>query len=269
MANGSIVIPKPPAQPLPPSVASVPQAALTVPTDAALLAQLRALNLPEVPAMTAAFQAFGDPVAYPTRLVDALFAIGVPLDKRLQAHVSRLGAEAFVLDVEIDNNKVAILGFIDDPDNLFRGHGGQAELFLHFVVRRLGEIAELDKLAAELRRLQLERVVHLFAFFQSELQRGFTLSGTTGSVLLEYRRLLFDIVETHYQALLDDLFIAPADTSGFSAAVKQLSNQFEVTTPTDVTDQTPPTIPLYRIERSVFRDYFNPASAEFPFKMYS
>jgi hypothetical protein len=270
MGNGSIVIPKPPAQPLAPFVASAPQATLTVPTDAALLAQLRALNLPGVPAIIAAFKAFGDQVAYPTMLLDALVALDLPLDKRLLAHVSRLGAEAFVLDVKSDNyKKKAFLGFIDDPDNLSRGHGGQAELFLHFAVRRLGEIAELDKLPAQLRRRQMERVVHLFAFFQGELQRDFSLVGTTASVLLEYRRLLFDIVETHYQALLDDLFIAPAETSDFSAGVKQLSNHFEITTPTDVTDQTPPAIPLYRIERSRFRDYFNPVRAEFAFKMYS
>src|SRR5690242_18059164 len=99
MANGPIVIPRPPAKPLAPFVASVPQDALTVPTDAALLAQLRGLNLPEVPAVIAAFQAFGDQLAYPTKLVDALDSIDTPLDKRLLAHVSRLGAEAFVLDV--------------------------------------------------------------------------------------------------------------------------------------------------------------------------
>jgi len=264
-----IVVPRRPAQPFPPFVASVPQDVLTVPTDDALLARLRALNMPEAKAVIAAYQAFGNSALFQTKLIDALVAINTPVDNRLLIHISRLGAEAFVLDLGVANNKVALLGFIDDPDNLAQGRGGQAEQFLHFAVRRLIEIAELN-LAPDLQRQQMDKAINLFAFFQAELQRDFSLLPITESVLVEYRRLLFDVIETHCQALLDGLFVKPRDTSGFSAAVKQLADHVQVTTATDVSDKTPPAIALYRIERDLFRDYFTSAAAsDFRFSFYS
>jgi hypothetical protein len=81
---------------------------------------------------------------------------------------------------------------------------------------------------------------------------------------------LFDVIQTHYQALLDALFVSPRDTSGFSAAVKQLQDHFRAIMATDVTDKVSPAIALYRIERNVFRDYFRPTAAtDFKFSFFS
>jgi hypothetical protein len=279
-----IVIPRLPARPLPPFVASAPQDALTVPKDAKLLALLRAVSLPETPAVISAYQAFGNSVQFQTKLLDALVAINTPIDDRLRIHIARLGAEAFVLDILaeafvldnlIDDTKIIELGFIDGPDSLRGGggRGGHPENFLHFAVRRLGEIAELT-LAPDLRRQQMDKAIELFKFLQDELGRGnpfaIALEHSTESVLVEYRRLLVDVIETHYQALLDGLFVKPRDTSVFRAGLKHLADHAQATIVIDVTDEPPPTIALYRIDRKVIRDYFTPAAAsDFRFSFFS
>jgi len=185
----------------------------------------------------AAYHGFGSPEIYEPLLVEALRALPLDFDERLLIHIARLGAEAFVLDVHFNVLEDSRFGYVDDLDRLGAGRFGQDERFLNFVIRRPIELSSAP-LTPEIQELQMMRAIVLFLFIRDELERGWPRYGSE-AVMLEYRALLFKLVEKHYQLLQDGLF---ANTRGsrYKGAVDELDRLFEITKATKRKFTIPP-----------------------------
>jgi hypothetical protein len=265
-----IKAPSPPGKPVPgatPRIAPLPSDASTAPKDSEMITDLHALKLPEAAAILAAYRAFGDTYLFEARLIEALAAVTHPIDSRLQIHIARLSAEAYVLDIHLDDNvNPPLLGFIDRLD-LVEELIKQVP-FLHFVARRLLELSSA-RMTADMQRMQMNKTIEFFNFVQDELDRDSRWYIDSDAVLVDYRTFLFEVMQKHYQLLLDGLF-ASARGTAYKRAITKLSDHFKATTATDRTYKTPPIAPMFHIERNAYRDYFNPDNAtEFAFAFYS
>lgn len=266
--------PVPPAPPAPPAplVGFVSQGSSAVPTEAELLNLLRAIKTPDAAAFRDAYAAFGRPALFTQRLLAALAAAPFPGDpggglKPFLIHLARLGAEAFVLDVDAMTDKALLLGYINHPDSLTNGGPSQQEQFLVFAVRRLIERSS-SRLTLDERRRQMDKAILLFRFFHAELSRTFRLAISGEADLVAYSKSMFTVMERHYQALLDGLFIT--GRSDFKQAVRLLDGHLRATVATDLRFKTPLEVSLFRIDGKKFRDYFEPAGAsDFAFSFYS
>jgi len=271
MPKPSIKAPRPPAPPVGPAtafIAPLPTAASPAPDDAALTRALRALPLPEAKAILAAYGAFGNEYLFEARLIDALVALPLEgIDQRLDIHIARLGAEAYVLDVRIGGDKKDLILFISSLDQIAGGREPRA--FVQFVVRRLRELSS-KALTADMQRIQLDKTIDLLELVEIELDRPFHLAPfDSESDLNEYRGFLFEVMQKHYQLLLDGLVVGASGTR-YKAALKQLEGLFDATTRADRNSKNRPKVPAFRIDGMRFRDYFDPAKdRDFAFTFYS
>ena len=120
-------------------------------SDGEIVTSLRALRTPAANAIVKAFGAFGDAITFEQDLRAALIAIGNPVDQRLALAITRLSAEAYLLDIHLFNDQLdAPQGYIDRLDQL---ELTQSARFLHFAVRRLIELSSAQ-LSEEMQRGQ-------------------------------------------------------------------------------------------------------------------
>jgi len=250
---------------LPPSVPGLP-------TDATLRAQLWSIGTPEARALHAAFAVIGDPVKFPEKLKPALSAVfqGRELpEPRFRIHLSRLGAEAFILDTKTVRYEL-FYSYIDHPDQLDSAQTtADQQNFLQFAMQRLHWISPIVVNPATHRR-QITRAAALLRFFQAELARGDTKIFAKND-LLAYRTLLVQIIWRHYQALQDLVLEAAAKAPLQQTFVNGkwetlLKNEWDsdlktATITNLIGDDTPPLLPVFRLTPTLYRDYFKPSAA--------
>ena len=242
---------------LPPSLPSLPN-------DATLRGQLRAIGTAEARALDAAFAVFGDPARFSNRLPPALNAAfeslrGAP-KQRFRFQVTRLGAEAFILDTPIEpGNRYD--HFVDHPDRLGSAlTGADQRNWVHFAMRRLHQISPIVVKPPTHRR-QMGRAAALFRRFQSELTSNLPIFDDK-ALPLAYRTLTVQILWRHYQAL-QDLVLEAAAKGGLNWAVasKDWDADLRSAAITREVDDADATVPTFRLTATLYRDYFHPSAA--------
>jgi hypothetical protein len=248
-----------PKTPKTPRIAAMPGAASNAPKDADLFKELKALALPETPLLLASYEAFGKTTLFEARLLEVLRALPFEnVDDRLWIHLARLGAEAYVLDIEITGlsrglSKVNVLGFISSIDDL---PGRRPEMWSQFVMRRLVERSEVE-LTGDETHVQLHKSIDFLQFVQDEHARTYPLIIASQHTLEEYRRVLFKILQKHYQALFDGMFAKGSGTR-YRAVLKQLENNLHASLALTRDVDPAPMVNAFRIKKMTFQDYFDP-----------
>jgi hypothetical protein len=243
------------------AVFSLPMAAAKAPDDRTLLADLGRMNTHEARALLRAFSAFGKPKQFTEALLAALRAIPLPGEglKIYGIYLARLGAEAFILGLNITGDKKFHIGFVDHPSRLQDSPSlSHREYFLHFAIRRLLSVSSSASTADAHGRV-LVQATALFSAIQAELAREFRLIGIPESLLVAYRRLLVAIIWKHYQMQMDDLLERTRRLKlRFADALKQLDDLLRKASITLVHDAHA-TLPVFRTNSGEYRDYFTPS----------
>lgn len=265
--------PAPPSRPVGPTTARIaapPAGAAALPSDATLSKEIEALakaNVEAAAEIRDAYAELGNASTFRPLLERALRAIPVSFDKRLLMHVARLGAEAFVLDIVFVVLDSVPLGYVDDLESLPTGHARQDTRFLQFVMRRLIELSSAS-LTPEMQEQQMARAIELFLFMRTKVEND-SLTASSEAELVELQVLLFEVIEKHYQLLLDGLF-ANARGSRYEGAVNELDRLLKITRAVNRRFKVPPVPPVYRIDNMTFRDFFDPdKKSDLPFKFFS
>jgi hypothetical protein len=243
------------------AVFSLPMAAAKLPDDRALLADLGTMNTNEARALGRAFAVFGKPKQFTEALLAAFRAIPLPGEglKRYGIYLARLGAEAFILGLNVTGDKRFHVGFVDHPSRLNDSPSlSHREYFLHFAIRRLLAVSS----SASTADAHVRVLVHgtaLFSALQAELAREFRLVGIPEILLVAYRRLLVAIIWKHYQMRMDDLLERTKSLKlRFANALRELEDLFRKASITLVHDAHA-TLPIFRTNSGEYRDYFTPS----------
>jgi hypothetical protein len=239
-------------------VLTVPQTT-PLPNDQTLRARLAAIDTPVARALDAAFARVGNPARFEDTLLTALKAVKRELrtpDRRFTTHLTRLGAEAFVLGIQLEDDNTYDF-FPDRPERA--GRLGNAQVFFDYAVRRLLELS--TSTAMDVHRRQMSRALVLFEIVQADLAREFALIVSPQSVALAYRTLLMQILWMSHQALQDD-WLATASRSRLASSV--LDRDWEASLRLGArtqADDDQAVAPMFRLTPTHYRDYFNPTTA--------
>lgn len=250
-----------------PRIATLPADASLLPSDGEIVTSLRALRTPTANAIVKAFGAFGDAITFEQDLRAALIAIGNPVDQRLALAITRLSAEAYLLDIHLFNDQLdAPQGYIDRLDQL---ELTQSARFLHFAVRRLIELSSAQ-LSEEMQREQVDRSLELLDHMASELEGERLPFFGDKSVVHEYQVSVFEVLQKHYEVVFEDLFVNARGATAFARALSRLKTMLDATRTTDRQLDAPPTVPLFHLESGTeLRDMFDPASSNaFKFSLF-
>ncbi|MGC4092999.1 MAG: hypothetical protein QM756_34955 [Polyangiaceae bacterium] len=239
--------------------------------DAVLVASLKKLKTRAAHLLELALLA--KPEDFEKKLVAAL--TGTPWSSEkgsvaLQRVLARLGAQAFVLGVDVPEANRVQVGFVNHPSRLTDSPspGGRID-FLHYACERLRQRSFKASTVAEHER-QLLCAVALFAWFQRELGRDYSLVALEKSQLLGYRRLCVALAHKHHQALLEHwLDQARRSRSLAEQALAALQNALEQLVITQVPDDEARLL-TFNLDSKVFHDYFTPKPAsDFPYTYFS
>jgi hypothetical protein len=243
------------------AVFSLPRMADKVPDDKTLLTELGKMKTTEARALARAFASFGKPKQFTEALIATLQAIPLPGEglKRYAIYLARIGAEAFILRLNVTGDKRSHVGFVDHPSRLYDSFNlTHREYFLHFAIRRL-LVDSSSASTPEAHGRVLALSMALFSAVQSELAREFRLIGIPENLLIAYRRLVAAIMWKHYQLQTDGLLERTRSLKlRFADALKQVEDLFGKASITLLHDVNA-TLPIFHTGSGAYRDYFTPS----------
>ncbi len=244
------------------TVFSLPNGVEKVPDDKALLSELGKMKTNEARALARAFAVFGKPKQFTEALLTALQAIPLPGEglNKYWIYLARLGAEAFILGLNVTGDKRFHVGFVDHPSRLYDSPSlSHREYFLHFAIRQLLTVSSSASMA-DAHSTMLVRGGALFFALQAELAQNYRLIGIPENLLVAYRRLVATIIWKHYQLQMDDLLARARSLKlRFGDALKELDDLLRKASITLVHDPHA-TLPVFRTGSGGYRDYFTPSA---------
>lgn len=243
-------------------VFTLPKATPAIPDDRTLLTELQTINTKEARALGQAFLSLGKPQQFKEALLTALESL--PSQDKLvkyEIYLARLGAEAFILDIDIPSAIAPLKSFVAHTKHLYELTSTNQARYLHFSMRRLLAISLLPS-TPDIDRRQMDRANTLFRVFQAELATSGYRSISSESLLLGYRTLLVQIIWKHYQNLLDRGLAAAAKSRlQWGIFDKAWDKDLKTAAITAQVGDERALVPTFRLTPKVYRDHFKPAAA--------